>query len=213
MERCYLLSLSSNLRTSLAPSSQCADLCCDVRFCSHSFVVARSEGGTRGGDDDAQGNPNTRTYLTSYLLTLVFSTYHMVFFPTYWPKEAVSHSWAFFVKTTHFLLAGCHANWPRPLAPGQVSVTFGTRVLFTLANATRFLWQADRQTHRGRKKGKRSFRSLIVALCQPDSSGIDQMLFLKWFADSGTWGSWFDLVDVDEMVDSHFFGSLLSSSL
>ncbi len=50
---------------------------------SHSFVVARSEGGTRGGDDDAQGNPNTRTYLTSYLLTLVFSTYHMVFFPTY----------------------------------------------------------------------------------------------------------------------------------
>lgn len=83
VERCYLPSLSSNLRTSLAPSSQCADLCCDVRFCSHSFVVARSEGGTRGGDDDAQGNPNTRTYLTSYLLTLVFSTYHMVFFPTY----------------------------------------------------------------------------------------------------------------------------------
>jgi hypothetical protein len=37
--------------------------------CSHSFVVARSDGGTRAGDDDAHGNPNTRTYLTSYLPT------------------------------------------------------------------------------------------------------------------------------------------------
>jgi hypothetical protein len=27
------------------------------------------------------------------------------------------------------------------------------------------------------------------------------------------WVSWLDLVDVEEMVDSHFFGSLLSASL
>lgn len=83
VERRYLPSLSLNLRTSLAPSSQCADLCYDVRV-AHTVSSSReAREGQEGEDDDAHGNPNTRTYLTSYLPTLVFSTCHMVFFPTY----------------------------------------------------------------------------------------------------------------------------------
>lgn len=40
VERCYLPSLSLNLRTSLAPSSQCADLRCDVRL-AHTVSTSR----------------------------------------------------------------------------------------------------------------------------------------------------------------------------
>jgi hypothetical protein len=73
----------------------------------------------------------------------------------------------------------------------------------------RFLWQADRQTDRGRKKEKRRFRSLIVAGFIRHRSGA----FLAVICRFRNWVSWLDLVDVEEMVDSHFFGSLLSASL
>jgi len=73
---------------------------------------------------------------------------------------------------------------------------------------------AGRQTDRQREKERETQFSFFD--CCALSAGFIRHrsgAFLAVVCRFRNLGSWLDLVDVEEMVDSHFFGSLLSSSL
>jgi hypothetical protein len=73
---------------------------------------------------------------------------------------------------------------------------------------------ADRQTDRQREK-ERETRFSFFDCCALSAGFISHRsgAFLAVICRFRNWGSWLDLVDVEEMVDSYFSGSLLSSSL